>query len=228
MTSEEQRAPDCCCGEREARIARHFDGRDFSDAPALHETSAQLLAQLRDVVELHPTVLELGSGAGALAVALVEDGAARATGLDLSPISVEAARRHADAAGVAEHASFGLGNAAIADLEPHDWVVMDRIICCYGDMDRLLGNALPAVRGRLAFSVPESRGLRGLVNHVLWRMENLLDLFRSDSCKGHVHDIRRMHRRMTSAGLRLRSERLAGLWYTAVFERVSALEAAPR
>jgi SAM-dependent methyltransferase len=215
----EERAPDCCSDGPESRIARHFDRRDFSDGPGLHETSARLLEQLGDVGQIHPTVLELGSGAGALAVALVEDGAQRATGLDLSPMSVDAARKHADESGVGERAVFEAGDASVQKLEPHDWVVMDRVICCFGDMDRLLANALPAVRHRLALSVPESRGTRGLANHVLWRMEDLVDLLRGDRCRGHVHDIRRMHRLLTDAGLRLRSERPTGLWYTAVFER---------
>jgi magnesium-protoporphyrin O-methyltransferase len=219
LTAEE-RAPDCCSAESESRIARHFDRRDYSDGPRLHETSARLLEQLGDVADLQPTVLELGSGAGGLAVALVEDGAQRVTGLDLSPVSVEAARKHARESGIAERAAFEAGDASVHELEPHDWVVMDRVICCFGDMDRLLGNALPAVRQRLALSVPESRGARGLANHILWRMENLVDLLRGDRCPGYVHDIRRMHRRLTDAGLRLRSERPTGLWYTAVFERV--------
>jgi 2-polyprenyl-3-methyl-5-hydroxy-6-metoxy-1,4-benzoquinol methylase len=221
MTAEEQqqRAPDCCSEGHEATIARHFDNRDYSDAPMLHATSARLLDQLRDVRDVHPAILELGSGAGALAVALLEDGADRATGIDLSPVSVDAARRHAEESGVTDRASFSIGDAALAELEPHDWVVMDRVICCYPDMARLLRNALPAVRGRLAVSVPESRGMRGLANHVLWRLEDAFDAFRGDRCQGHVHDIRRMHRFITDAGLRLRSERPAGLWYTAVFER---------
>jgi magnesium-protoporphyrin O-methyltransferase len=214
-----ERAPDCCSNEPESRIARHFDRRDYSNGPTLHETSARLLEQLGDVGEVRPSVLELGSGAGALAVALVEDGAQRATGLDLSPVSVDTARRHAADLGVAERATFETGDASVAKLEPHDWVVMDRVICCFGDMDRLLANALPAVRDRLALSVPESRGLRGLANHVLWRMEDLVDTLRGDRCPGYVHDIRRMHRLLADAGLRLRSERPTGFWYTAVFER---------
>jgi predicted TPR repeat methyltransferase len=218
MTAEE-RAPDCCSDEAESRIARHFDRRDHSGGTRLHETSARLLEQLGDVAQIRPAVLELGSGAGALAVALVEDGAQRVTGLDLSPVSVDAARRHATESGVAERASFEIGDASVAELEPHDWVVMDRVICCFGDMDRLLANALPAVGHRLALSVPESRGWRGLANHVLWRMEDLVDLLRGDRCPGYVHDIRRVHRLLTDAGLRLRSERPTGLWYTAVFER---------
>ena len=221
MTTEEQQrdVPDCCSDGHEATIARHFDNRDFSDAPLLHSTSARLLDQLRDVGELHPAVLELGSGAGALAVALVEDGADHATGIDLSPISVDAARRHAEESGVEDRATFSVGDAALSDLKPHDWVVMDRVICCYHDMDRLLANALPAVRGRLAVSVPESRGMRGLLNQILWRLDDALDAIRGDRCPGHVHDIRRMHRIVGEAGLRLRSEQRAELWYTAVYER---------
>jgi SAM-dependent methyltransferase len=218
MTADE-RTPDCCSDEAGSRIARHFDRRDYSDAPGLHETSASLLEQLTDVAVVRPAVLELGSGAGALAVALVEDGAQRVTGLDLSPVSVDAARKNAESSGVADRAVFETGDASVHALERHDWVVMDRVICCFGDMERLLGNALPAVGQRLALSVPESRGLLGFANRVLWRMENLYDAMRGEGTPGFVHDIRRMHRLLTDAGLRLRSERSIGLWYTAVFER---------
>ena len=224
MTSEEQRVEADCCssGAAEARIARHFDSRDFSVAPMLHETSARLLDQLRDVGDAHPTVLDLGSGAGALVVALVEDGADRALGIDLSPASVEAARRRAEAAGVMARATFRVGDAAAASLDPHDWVVMDRVICCYVDMDRLLANALPAARSRFAFAVPESRGWRGALNKVLWRLEDVVNILRRNRCQGYVHDIRRIARRLVEAGFALRSERRTGLWYTAVFERVEA------
>lgn len=178
-----------------------------------------LLAQLRDVAELRPTILELGCGTGALSVSLVEGGASRLTGIDLSAGSIQVAARRAAGAGVEEHTAFEVGDGASATLTSHDWVVLDRMICCYRHAGRLLGNAIPAARLRIAFSVPESRGWRGIVNRPLWFVENVVNFVLRPYCPGHVHDIRTIEGRLRQAGFRRLRSGHSGLWYLAVFER---------
>lgn len=215
---------DCCPPARDPRIASHFDqltrertaGGTF---PPMQPVSRRLFDALSDVAEVRPTVLELGSGSGALTVALVESGAQRADGVDLSAESVAAAQRRAEAAGVSERTTFELGDAARVDLSPHDWVVMDRVICCYPDVDELLGNAIPAARRRFAFSVPTSRGVRGLMNRLWWGLEKKLVKVLRGACPGYVHSLDLIEGRLSAAGFKMLRSNSGRMWYVAVWER---------
>ncbi|HET8586254.1 MAG TPA: methyltransferase domain-containing protein, partial [Candidatus Limnocylindria bacterium] len=136
----DERPEPSCCPPVDPRIARAFDRRaGLASAvvpfPQMVEVSARLLARLDDVPDLHPTVLELGCGTGALSVALLERGAERVTGIDLSTTSLEIARRRAVAAALGDRATFIAGNAAATPVPAHDWVILDRSICCFSDVD---------------------------------------------------------------------------------------------
>jgi ubiquinone/menaquinone biosynthesis C-methylase UbiE len=182
--------------------------------------SARLLAQLAgDAADLRPTLLELGCGTGAMTVALLKAGATSADGVDLSPESLATARRRADEAGVSERVRFENGDAAVLDLTAHDWVVLDRVFCCYPDVEALLANASGAAARRLAFSVPTSRGLRGLANRIFWGVEAFLTRFQRGPCPGYVHSVDRIEAALSAAGFRRVSHASAWFWYTAVWER---------
>ncbi len=184
------------------------------------DVSVRLLEALDDATRLHPTVLELGCGTGALSVALLELGAAHVTGLDLSAASIGVAERRATAGGFAEQATFRVGNAATSVLDRHDWVVLDRSICCFANVDRLVAAAIGSARKRIAISVPESRGWRGLVNRPLWAAENAWDLLHR-GCRGYVHDIRRVEAWLENDGFWPNPDRSGpvGLWFVGVYER---------
>ena len=212
-----------CCAPADPRIARQFDARaaewaDLDEFPDLVEVSARLLDLLRDTPMRRPSVLEFGCGTGAVGVALLEMDAARVTGIDLSPTSIELARRRSEAAGLADRASFEIGNAAATDAEPHDWVVMDRVLCCFGDPDRLVDRAIAHAGERIAITVPESRGWRGLVNRPLWAIEFAWDRLHG-GCRGYVHDLRTIERRLAAAGFAPAGSARIGLWFLGVYDR---------
>ena len=225
-----RRDPDCCAPPPDPHIARHFDAKvapwaDVEDFPDLVDVSGAMLDLLRDAPLRRPSVLEPGCGTGGLSVALLEMGAARVAGIDLSPSSVEVARRRAAAAGHSEDASFEVGNAAEAAADPHDWVLLDRIICCYGDVERLVGRAIDLAGERIALSVPESRGWRGLVNRPLWLAEYIWDRW-FGGCRGYVHDLKRIERRLAAAGFVPTASDRVGLWHIGIYDRLASNVAA--
>ena len=213
----------CCNAPPEPRIVRRFDriSGDWADAddfPDMVDVSAGLLDLLRDAPLRRPSVLEMGSGTGGLSVALLEMGASRVAGVDLSPASVDVARRRAAHAGFREHASFEVGNAAYAELGPHDWVILDRVICCFGDVERLVGRAVALAGERIGISLPESRGWRGLVNRPVWAAGSAWDAL-SGGCRGYVHDLRQIEWRLAEAGFRPGPSACVGLWHVGVYDR---------
>lgn len=218
-------ACDCCV---DPRIATHFDEmtRKRTEGgtvlPPMVAVSERLFAQLHDVAEERPTVLELGCGSAAMLVKLLTRGAESADGVDLSSEAIATAQRRAAEAGVADRAHFELADGALTTHAAHDWVLLDRAICCYPDMPRLIDAALSAKPRRIAFSVPTSRGLAGIANKVMWGFESFLTRFQKGECPGFVHNLNDIERRLTAAGFHRRSADSSLLWYTAVWDRTAA------
>ncbi len=216
-------SPDCCPTPTDPRIARQFDERydgwtPDEGFPELVDVSGAILDLCRDTSLRRPSVLDLGCGTAALGVALLEMGASRLTGVDLSPASVDLARQRAETAGFGGISAFEVGDAADTSSDPHDWVVLDRVICCYGDVERLVGRAIDLARERIAIAVPESRGWRGLVNRPLWLAEFAWDRWQG-GCRGYVHDLRRIERRLAAAGFQPAGSDRLGLWHIGIYDR---------
>ena len=219
----EDRDPDDCCGPAaDPRVARRFD-RSWSEwdddegFPEMVDVSARLLDLLRDAPLVRPDVLEIGCGTGGVSVALLEMGARQVKGVDLSPASVDLARRRAAAAGFGAQATFEVGQGA-AVRDEHDWVVLDRVLCCDGHLERMLDASIAAARQRVALSVPESRGWRGLLNRPMWAAESVWDQL-TGGCRGYVHDLRHVERRLVAAGFQPAAADRAGLWHVGVYDR---------
>ena len=112
------------------------------------------------------TVLEVGGGVGEIQLELLKRGAARTTNLELSPAYEEEAARLARDAGVDRRVERRLHDIAVdpADVEPADIVVLNRVVCCYPDYERLLGAAADHARRLLVFShPPRNRISRGIL-----------------------------------------------------------------
>lgn len=217
---------DCEC-PADPRIARYFDRRSLTrrasgNRYAMGNVSQALLAALLRAGPAGRSVLELGCGPGALLTELLAAGASRATGLDLSAEAIEEARRRAAEAGVADRASLSVGDAARARLEAHDWVILDKVICCYPDADALLANSIPAARRLYAFAVPASDGWRGVLARIEEWLEGVTNALRGRPCPGYVHDVAAIERRLTDGGFRPAYRGTTWLWHIAVFVRLGA------
>ncbi len=221
MTDRSDR--DCCHTTPDPRVARRFDREwaEYDDAegfPRIVDVSAGLLDQLRDATLERPTVFEIGSGTGGVSVALLEMGAASVRGVDLSAASVDVATRRAAAGGYADISGFRVGEGQSVADETADWVILDRVLCCDGRATAVLDAAIGIARRRIAFTVPESRGWRGLLNRPMWAAETVWDLARG-GCRGFVHDIRAFERSLDAAGFTLARSGRVGLWYVGVYDR---------
>jgi 2-polyprenyl-3-methyl-5-hydroxy-6-metoxy-1,4-benzoquinol methylase len=111
------------------------------------------------------SVLEIGGGLGEIQLELLERGAARAVNLELSPAYESEAIRLAREAAVEGRVDRRIHDIAVDPdgVEPADVVVLNRVVCCYPDYERLLGAAADHARRLLVFSHPPRNPVSRLV-----------------------------------------------------------------
>jgi len=211
---------------REEDIAEYFDEgidccaprRDPAKRPAV-KLARLLENQLYSAGIDGRSVLELGCGRGELAAELAGAGAARVTGVDLSPDNIEAARQMAAEDGLGDRVEFRVGNAAEATLPPHDVVVHHRVICCYPDPNSFLRNSIAASGSVYGFSMPRSSGLIGIMVRVAHVFENLGHRIKRRGFRAYIHDERLVDAAIRSAGFRLHTRTNRVGWFAAVYTR---------
>lgn len=117
------------------------------------------------------TVLEIGGGVGQVQLELLRRGAARATNLELSPAYDEEASVLAAESGLEDRIARRLGDIAVDPslADPHDVVVLNRVVCCYPDAERLLAAAAEHARRAIVFSHPP----RNVASQALLGVERL-------------------------------------------------------
>ena len=164
------------------------------------------------------TVLDIGGGVGAVHEELLARGVARVVDIDASRSYLEAARSEATRRGVAERVTFRYGDfvALAPDVEPADLVALDRVVCCYGDVDALVSLAAARTRRRLAITIPpDARPLRAVV-----AVGNAWYRLTRNPYRAYIHPHERVIAAARAAGLEPEGPiSRVGWWRLLVFER---------
>ena len=210
--------PSCCFDEWASANARRARSR---------ETVAGVTKPLLDALGRTGldgrTVLDLGCGVGDLMLALLARGARTGTGLDLGTGGIQQARDLATSRGLADRATFVVGDGAVAPLAAADVVVLNRVVCCYPDVDALIANATGAAQRVFAFTAPVDRGIIGALNRFSTWCSNRWYALRRAKYRGFrvfVHDLDAVERKVRAAGFeRTDDERVRVVWRLEVFAR---------
>jgi magnesium-protoporphyrin O-methyltransferase len=163
------------------------------------------------------TVLEVGGGVGAIELDLLAAGAERATNVELSGEYEEEAATLLAERGLTERVDRRVADFVNEPVEPHDVVVMHRVVCCYPDVDRLVGIAAANTRRRLLLTYPRERpwtraGIAAI---------NLFMRISGSDFRAFVHPVARMTAAAQREGLALERREQPGLiWENAAYERI--------
>ncbi|HSQ31978.1 MAG TPA: class I SAM-dependent methyltransferase [Gemmatimonadaceae bacterium] len=111
-------------------------------------TTQLLLDDLRAAGIAGGSLLDIGGGIGAIHHTLLDAGAREAVHVDVSPDYIAAAQDEAGRRGHADRVRFIHADfvEAANELPSADVVTLDRVICCYPDMDLLVGTAARKAR----------------------------------------------------------------------------------
>jgi SAM-dependent methyltransferase len=215
-----------CCDDDLCSIG--YDGRDAAkDLAALRARGPRRETQeLIDVVRGHgvegTTVLDVGAGVGAVHLALLEAGAARAIDVDASREYQTAARDEARRRGLAARVEYRYGDVVelASELPPADVAVLDSVVCCYPYLDTLLAAAVGSRPRLVGLAYPRDTWWMRLY----MRVYNVVQVVQRSPGRYFIHRHRTVRRLLAEAGYREVHDGGSVAWRVSAFapERDSA------
>ena len=166
------------------------------------------------------SVLDVGAGIGVIDHELLRDGASHAVLVDASPTSLEAARSEARRRGHLDRVDFVDGDfvARAASIDLADIVTLDRVVCCYPDVESLVRLSSTRARALYGLVLPRDRWILrlglGLMN-VWFRLRGM-------RYRAFVHPNARVDAIVGEAGLHPTREERTFVWRVVIYERAAA------
>lgn len=210
----------CCqCQGIEELFSEEYAAKELSRyrAQGPIETTRMLIDALKEEDIEGLTLLDIGGGIGAIQHELLDAGVRTATNVEASPAYIAAARAEAQRLGHAERVSHYRGNFVdlASEISPADIVTLDRVICCYHDMEKLVG-----------LSTARARKLYGLVypRDAWWvkiglAIENLSYRLRRNPFRVFSHPSQAVKAVVSSNGLKRRFYRRTLAWQVEIYTR---------
>jgi 2-polyprenyl-3-methyl-5-hydroxy-6-metoxy-1,4-benzoquinol methylase len=211
-----------CCGAKGCdeffndKVARRDAGRYRKKG--LTGPARRIVDHLRGRGIAGTTVLEVGAGVGSLSLELVKAGAASAAEIELSPAYEPYALELARDAGLEdriERRTLDFAEAA-DEVAPAGVVVLNKVVCCYPDYERLVGAAAERAGQSLVLTFPRD---------AWWTRfgvaaANFVERLRRQSFRAYVHPPEAVLAVAEARGLRRIAEHTGLIWRFAALERV--------
>ncbi len=215
----------CCCAPNRAAIEgtnKFFNSQasrseKYLKKKGLRKEQKYLAEGIRRSGMTDTEILEIGCGVGGLHLSLLKDGAAQATGFDISEKMIATARKLSGEMGLQERTQYRHGDfVAMHDEAPTaDVTILDKVICCYEDVSELIARSTAKTRRIYAVSYPRPSTL---VRLVFRSMKFFLKLFR-ESFHPYYHEPKQIQDWIAEAGFEKVYEKETMIWLIQIFER---------
>lgn len=181
------------------------------------KTTQYLLEALQQQPLHGQTLLDIGGGIGAIQHALLDAGLAGATNVDASKAYLNAAREEAQRKGHIEKVRYHHGDfvALASEIDPADIVTLDRVLCCYPDMQALVD--LSAARARRVYGLVFPRDRWWIKSFRV--IFNLVMRLRRSPFRFFVHSTQEVDAVAAKYGLKKTLHREFFIWQMIVYTR---------
>lgn len=163
------------------------------------------------------TVLDIGGGVGAISHELIEAGFSHAVQVDASSAYLAAAEQEASRLGHRSRTAYFHGDfvALAATVDPADVVTLDRVVCCYPDMELLVIASVDKARHLYGLVLPRER----LITRAGVASSNLFFRLRRSSFRTFLHSIDRVDALLRHSGFRRTYTAETLLWQVLTYAR---------
>ncbi len=209
----------CCCvdatglffDKQARRTEKYFRKK------GLRKEQKFLVDGIRQCGFKNATILEIGCGVGALHLSLLKSGATKATGIDMSENMVAAARKLSVEMDLAQRVQYVRGDfVAMHEGAPvSDITILDKVICCYENVQELIVHSTSKARRLYAVSYPRQHWVAKSIFRFTMAVAKL---FRW-KFHPYYHEPALIQSLIVSRGFEPKYERHAFMWVIQVFQR---------
>ncbi len=182
------------------------------------ETTTQLIDAIKAEGVEGTELLDIGGGLGDIQHALIRAGVARAVNNEASTSYLEACRAEAERQGHARQIEHLQGNFVdvAGDIAPADIVTLDRVVCCYHDMERLVSLSAQKAKWLYGLVYPRDKWWVRLVTLLYYNGRHCLQ---RNPMRNFVHPTKAVEAVLERHGFRRTFLREKGGWQVALFVR---------
>ena len=163
------------------------------------------------------SLLDVGAGIGILHHELLDAGAAKAVHVDATAPHIHVAKEEAARRGHRDRVTFLCGDFVVLapEIPAADVVTLDRVICCYPDMELLVSTSASHAQRLYGAVFPRERWIvRAVV-----AFGNFARRVTGNAFRAYVHPVRAIDAALERQGLQLRSVRDTFVWRIVVYSR---------
>ena len=162
-------------------------------------------------------ILDIGCGVGSLHLTLLKEGAGKSVGIEMAEGMLDEAKQFAANLGHSDRVEYHLGDfVQLADtLSEADITILDKVVCCYEDLDVLIDKSTRKTRKIYALSHPKEN----LMMEVAFKTQILLAKIFKWSFRPYWHDWPRMKSMILARGFDLVYKGSTVAWQVLVFKR---------
>ncbi len=208
-----------CCGAEsifDQKSAKRDHKRYKRKGP--NKTTRLLLNALfkNDLTDL--SALDIGCGVGVIQHELLKNGVVKTTGVDASTAYLETDKEIGINNGTSKLMKFVHGDFTdcAREIEKHDIVTLERVVCCYPHADELLNKSLQKTEKYYGIVHPRSNFLFTALN----KCADLYLWMRGNPFRTFMHSEKKMHELIKSNGFEPIYRGTSSIWRICLFKKV--------
>jgi hypothetical protein len=209
----------CSCEGYQSQFGEKHAAKDLrryrSKGP--DKTTRLLLDQLTAAGVHGASLLDIGGGVGVVHHELLEAGASSVVHVDATAANIKAAADEAARRGHSTRVTFVEGDfvALAPEISAADVVTLDRVICCYPEMEQLVSQSAARAQRLWGAVFPLERVLFKL----FVRLGNGIRVVTRNDFRTFIHPVRAIDAALRREGLKLLSMRDTYGWRAALYSR---------
>lgn len=163
------------------------------------------------------TILEIGSGVGSLHLSLLQQGAASAVGIDIAEGMIEKAKQLARDLGLETRARYYIGDFVTmnGEIPESDITILDKVVCCYEEVDTLLEKSIAKTKELYALSFPQG----SLLIKILFKTQIVISRLFRFSFRPYWHNWEKICQNIVSRGFDEIYHNKTIIWTIRVYRR---------